>query len=512
MFDNEKKSQLSNSKDNQKLYYELADTKALLQQANYKRDDYDRVKAERDDFERKMRDFENKSNSNETHVRELKKKLESSERDNNQFKQETLLLRQDKDYLHKQMTEAVGKVKQLEDKLDLITKQCEETKKSRDELYTKQLKANESIRAEYDANMSRELEKIKQNTNLEVEKLRANTKEFYEREIRGLKEEKQSINDDKERLLLNEREMNAKYQEVCNEIRLNQIAAENQIADLKSELKLRSFEKERMEILNEENIKNYQEVIMENEKLKKKLEIFQKEYYSMQNQNDKKLMELESELNEKRTRLDSYERVEEEMDSILRQVAEKSGDLNDNESEKLLSSYGYGSNIIINSKRRLQQNVNLTKRILKLEQLNTTLRHDLTRERQLNSELKEKIEISQAVIENTKQPHEFLVRSIQSKEVQIRKQQKIIDKLQNRINETIQEQDKLIKKKNEMSIDIERLLRHNDELLSIQDFIKKDGNLNFRSFVRNSKKSLSPQRGGYGMKQPSPMIFTSIKK
>lgn len=30
--------------DNQKLYYELADTKALLQQANFKRDNYDRTK------------------------------------------------------------------------------------------------------------------------------------------------------------------------------------------------------------------------------------------------------------------------------------------------------------------------------------------------------------------------------------------------------------------------------------------------------------------------------------
>jgi hypothetical protein len=30
--------------DGQKLYYELADAKALLQQQNYKRDNFDRVK------------------------------------------------------------------------------------------------------------------------------------------------------------------------------------------------------------------------------------------------------------------------------------------------------------------------------------------------------------------------------------------------------------------------------------------------------------------------------------
>jgi len=58
MYEDEKRSQTVNSGDNQKLYYELADTKALLQQANFKRDNYDRAKFERDDFERKLSDCE----------------------------------------------------------------------------------------------------------------------------------------------------------------------------------------------------------------------------------------------------------------------------------------------------------------------------------------------------------------------------------------------------------------------------------------------------------------------
>lgn len=40
--------------------------------------------------------------------------------------------------------------------------------------------------------------------------------------------------------------------------------------------------------------------------------------------NDKRILELESELNDKKTRLESYEKVEQEMDSVIRQVAESS--------------------------------------------------------------------------------------------------------------------------------------------------------------------------------------------
>lgn len=43
-YEEERKNFNSNSMDNQKLYYELADLKAQLQQANFKKDNYDRIK------------------------------------------------------------------------------------------------------------------------------------------------------------------------------------------------------------------------------------------------------------------------------------------------------------------------------------------------------------------------------------------------------------------------------------------------------------------------------------
>jgi len=44
IYEEEKKTHSVNSHENQKLYYELADTKSLLQQANFKRDNYDKIK------------------------------------------------------------------------------------------------------------------------------------------------------------------------------------------------------------------------------------------------------------------------------------------------------------------------------------------------------------------------------------------------------------------------------------------------------------------------------------
>ena len=88
---------------------------------------------------------------------------------------------------------------------------------------------------------------------------------------------------------------------------------------------------------------------------------------------------------------------------------------------------------MVSAKRRIQQNVHLTKRILHLEQLNTSLKIELERERADHKQALEQLDISKSVIENTKQPHEFLVRSIQSRETQIRKQQASIDLMQKKI-------------------------------------------------------------------------------
>lgn len=64
---------------------------------------------------------------------------------------------------------------------------------------------------------------------------------------------------------------------------------------------------------------------------------------------------------------------------------------NDADADKILFSYGYGASLPTSSKRRLQHSVHLAKRVIQLEQANTSLRLELDRER------KKKIDIQQEV-------------------------------------------------------------------------------------------------------------------
>jgi progesterone-induced-blocking factor 1 len=64
---------------------------------------------------------------------------------------------------------------------------------------------------------------------------------------------------------------------------------------------------------------------------------------------------------------------------------------NDNDADKILFSYGYGASLPTSAKRRLQHSVHLAKRVIQLEQANTSLRLELDRER------KRKIDTQQEV-------------------------------------------------------------------------------------------------------------------
>jgi len=99
-------------------------------------------------------------------------------------------------------------------------------------------------------------------------------------------------------------------------------------------------------------------------------------------------MEIDTELNEKRTKLQVYEKVEQELDEVVMQAAQVE---NDRDADKILFSYGYGASLPTSAKRRLQHSVHLAKRVIQLEQANTSLRMELERERKVKSDAQKEV-------------------------------------------------------------------------------------------------------------------------
>lgn len=75
----------------------------------------------------------------------------------------------------------------------------------------------EQYKSEYEVKLKEELSSISMKTNAELEKIRNDTKEMYERENRSLREARDNALSEKERAKNAEREATAKYDQLLPE-------------------------------------------------------------------------------------------------------------------------------------------------------------------------------------------------------------------------------------------------------------------------------------------------------
>lgn len=99
-------------------------------------------------------------------------------------KQTVALLKQDKDYMNRQLQELRGRCSLAEERLEQTSKQLEETKQAREELYEKYVSVREQYKSEYEVRLKSELDDIKGKTSMELDKIRSDTKDMFERENR----------------------------------------------------------------------------------------------------------------------------------------------------------------------------------------------------------------------------------------------------------------------------------------------------------------------------------------
>lgn len=86
--------------------------------------------------------------------------------------------------MNKQLQEIRGRCTLAEERLEQTSKQLDETKQAREELYEKYISVREQYKSEYEMRLKTELDDIKGKTSNELDRIRVDTKEMFERENR----------------------------------------------------------------------------------------------------------------------------------------------------------------------------------------------------------------------------------------------------------------------------------------------------------------------------------------
>nr|XP_023667366.1 progesterone-induced-blocking factor 1 isoform X1 [Paramormyrops kingsleyae] len=445
----------------QRLTLELADTRQLIHEGDFKRENYSKVKRERDAFETEITELRRRLEALEVVHSAQTKERDHLHKEVANLQQSVTLLQKDKEYLNRQNTELSVRCAHEEDRLERLQTQLEESKKGREETYEKYVASRDHYKTEYENKLRAELEQIRLRTNQEIDSLQITSREIYERENRNLREARDNATVEKGRAVAAEREALDKYDKILEQFRQLQLGTDSRVAELLSQVKLKSFEVERTQMVQEETAKNLSQCQMECEKQQKKLEVLTKEFYHVQMSSEKRITELQAQISEHQARLETYEKLEKELDDVTMQAAEME---NEDEAERVLFSYGYGANVPTTAKRRLKQCVHLARRLLQLEKQNTLLRRDLERQSAHVGQMAEEVEAANQLLQKAQQPQSYLIDAIRQRDAQIIAQKECISELEDTVRTLRNEKSALLQVKNNMAADLERLLSHREEL------------------------------------------------
>ncbi|XP_040396395.1 progesterone-induced-blocking factor 1 [Cygnus olor] len=507
----------------QRLTLELADTKQMIQQGDYRQENYDKVKCERDAFEHELSELRRKYEILEVSHKVQAKEINDLSKELTTIQQSLNLLQKDKDYLNRQNMELSVRCAHEEDRLERLQVQLEDAKKAREEMYEKYVASRDHYKTEYEKRLHEELEQLRLKTNQEIEQLRSTSREMYERENRNLREARDNAVAEKERAVIAEKDALRKYDQLLDQYRQMQLGTESKVAELLHQSKLKSFESEHVQLMQQETAKNLSQCQIECEKYQRKLEVLTKEFYSLQSSSETRIIELQTQNSEFQARLDTYEKLEKELDEIIMQTAEMEDEV---EAERVLFSYGYGANVPTTAKRRLKQSVHLARRLLQLEKQNSLLVKDLEHQKEQVTQISQELDRANSLLSQVQQPYKYLIETVQQRDSQISLQKERIAQLEKDVSLLNKEKAALLHVKNQMAADLERLLTHREELAVMKQILinlrgkHKEQNLPQSNIdvktttaknILNPLVKLPPEHEEENIFTPKPTLFTNTE-
>uniref|UniRef100_A0A8C4KIX5 Progesterone immunomodulatory binding factor 1 n=1 Tax=Dromaius novaehollandiae TaxID=8790 RepID=A0A8C4KIX5_DRONO len=402
----------------QRLTLELADTKRMIQQGDYRQENYGKVKCERDVFEHELSELRRKYE-----VLELSHKAQAKERNDLSKELATLqqslnLLQKDKDYLNRQNMELSVRCAHEEDRLERLQIQLEDTKKAREEMYEKYVTSRDHYKTEYENRLQEELEQIRLKTNQEIEQLRSTSKEMYERENRNLREARDNAVAEKERAVIAERDALGKYDQLLEQIVVLPFYPWPSCC----------FQDGNPAVLTAHPLL-----------ICKALEREVKLTYNF-----------------------SLQFIFFKGYLINSTFLEFFAVENEAEAERVLFSYGYGANVPTTAKRRLKQSVHLARRLLQLEKQNSLLVKDLEHHKEQVTQISQELDRANSLLNQVQQPYKYLIETVQQRDSQISLQKEHITQLEKDVSLLNKEKTALLRVKNQMATDLERLLNHRE--------------------------------------------------
>ncbi|KAL9649760.1 hypothetical protein ABK040_009575 [Willaertia magna] len=424
----------------------------LFEEIKAKGEMYDTIKTKATGYEEEYNRCRHELEISQASLKIAKDEKDSMSIELTNLKQQVELLKNDKMYLNREIETLTTKSNKSEEEIDRLENKVQELKKEKKSLYDKLLLFKEDTKTDYEKNLQEEIKKIRDKTKKDLELIKTNAQEAFERENRMLKEAKDAADSQVEKLRSQVEEMKESNSHLLMEYRSLQSTLEKQLSELRSQHSMKTFESERLQVSLMETSENLKQSKAETEVLKKKVEVLKTEYYTLQNNTGKRISELEAKLEASQKEVSAYKDLEKDLDRVIEEYTPSN-----EENQRILNEVTTMVPTSLN--RRVKYSLYLTRRVAELEKTIKVYEEEFTKKEQHIQALTERLNKTKQHLDTASQPYNYLVAAIENKDKELETANKHIKLMEKELRKLKKENSKLHQLKSQLEKDIEQLLQ-----------------------------------------------------
>lgn len=464
---------------NKKLNEDLTRRTVQMNELTAKGEMYDAVRLKAERLEEEYQQLQQKDLLNCITNKSLLEERESQSSKLFNLEKSQDLLRMDKMYLTKEVERITECYRNSEkDKERLEVKQVE-LKRAKEELVEKLVRVREEHQHSYEEKLNAELNRLQTRTASDLESIRSNQRDAYEREIAGLKESRDQVRAELEKLRTAVDGTQEDYHALQEEHRRLQSQLETERTDTRNALKLKSFEYERLSLTYEESMSDFRKLKIDHEVQAKKQTVLKQEFYTLQGDSQKRILELEASEKNLNEKLSMYQQLEYELDMAILNA----GGVDEVQDKAALGSgqirgihhmlESLGSNVPTANKRRIKQSILLAQQLVEKQKQIEVMSKEVRDYKDRNAELDTELTSAKNSLNFVAQPHNYLIQSLQAKEAELLEATKKTNALTRALAEREEELKRAITLKTQMEADLHRLLAGKSQLDELKDALMR---------------------------------------
>eukprot|EP01138_Halocafeteria_seosinensis_P005919 gb/GECG01006051.1/.p1 GENE.gb/GECG01006051.1/~~gb/GECG01006051.1/.p1 ORF type:complete len:1077 (+),score=237.64 gb/GECG01006051.1/:1-3231(+) len=467
---------------NNRMQERLSEALSEIEVIKHKSNEYDSVNSRKEELE-------HLHENDVKQLEELKNQLSSASRERDHFqgqledaRKELEMLKADKRHLSVKVEDVQDTLSKREKALEELERKKERAEQRAEKLAQQIQEVRQHVQNDIEKRASEQLEKVKSESDREIKYIRESTRELHQREVQHLEKAKSDALMEVERLQQKLDNTSSKYDQLKDDYDAACSTYENQMSDLRGQLKMKMFEYERCSASLEEQTASLKQLQRQYDVVAEQLQEAKDAYSELDAQTSKQLTSLESQLQMEREKVSAYEQLELDLDSAVlvqanveNSIQQPASDENKEDfsssSQQVMETMGSG--VPTKTRRRIRQSIDLARRLMQALRDNSRLKAELQRAQERVDSEREKYNDLASELETTGKPQKYMIEQMREKEQLLREARDENDRLYRRIQEIKAQLDDAESSREQAENDLKRVLDRRGDVESIVSLVQQ---------------------------------------